>query len=198
MAESQPDAEVNEGTRLLIGQPPSPRTPSTPKTSSASPWFTILAAASIWLLLMASSHITLVPTTAILQDIICDKYYARVDLDPSVPVADKCSVEPVQSEMAYIIGWKSSLEFIPAIALAIPYGALADKKGRKLVLLLAVVGCFMNDLWTRLIYWFPDVFPIRALWLGGLWYVIGAGPASLSSLSFVLIADVAPPDQRSV
>lgn len=35
--------------------------------------------------------------------------------------------------------------------LAVPYGALADRVGRKKVLLLAITGCFLNDAWVRLV-----------------------------------------------
>lgn len=35
--------------------------------------------------------------------------------------------------------------------LAVPYGVLADRVGRKKVLLLAIVGLFMNDAWIRLV-----------------------------------------------
>lgn len=38
-----------------------------------------------------------------------------------------------------------------AMLLALPYGALADRIGRKPVLLLAVIGCFANDVWTRVV-----------------------------------------------
>jgi hypothetical protein len=34
------------------------------------------------------------------------------------------------------------------------------------------------------------------LWLSGLWQVLGAGAATLSSLTFVLVADSCPAEQR--
>ena len=34
---------------------------------------------------------------------------------------------------------------------AVPFGALADRVGRKKILLLAVCGMFMNDAWIRLV-----------------------------------------------
>ena len=35
--------------------------------------------------------------------------------------------------------------------LAVPFGALADRFGRKKILLLALFGMFMNDAWIRLV-----------------------------------------------
>lgn len=34
---------------------------------------------------------------------------------------------------------------------AVPFGALADRYGRKKILLLACFGMFMNDAWIRLV-----------------------------------------------
>lgn len=46
--------------------------------------------------------------------------------------------------------------------------------------------------------WFPNIFPVRLVWLGGLGQAIGAGSPTLTSVCFVLVADVAPVDQRYV
>lgn len=35
--------------------------------------------------------------------------------------------------------------------LAVPFGALADRFGRKRILLVALFGMFMNDAWIRLV-----------------------------------------------
>lgn len=35
--------------------------------------------------------------------------------------------------------------------LAVPFGILADRYGRKKILLLALFGSFMNDAWIRLV-----------------------------------------------
>jgi MFS family permease len=64
---------------------------------------------------------------------------------------DKCGVVPVQSEVAYVIGWEAAIENIPNMLLAVPFGALADKVGRKKILLVAIFGMFMNDAWIRLV-----------------------------------------------
>ncbi|KAK3329762.1 major facilitator superfamily domain-containing protein [Apodospora peruviana] len=189
MEDRQPDETSN-----LLDQDPAKKRPAAP-----DPLRTILSAAVVLLILQIASQLELVPETAILQDIICRKYYEGLDLDPSIqpdPV-DRCKIEPVQAEVAYINGWTASLGIIPAMLVAVPYGTLADRIGRKPVLLLAIVGCFMNDIWIRLVYWFPDIFPLRTVWLGGLWQAIGGGATTLSSILFVLVADVCPPEQRT-
>ena len=72
----------------------------------------ILAAAAVQLLLNIGSHISMVPQTAILQDIVCRKHYAGVD---NVPGPDRCKAEAVQSEMAYIMGWQEAIETVPSM-----------------------------------------------------------------------------------
>jgi len=62
------------------------------------------------------------PMTVIFQDILCKKYYkdaARAGNTtdaPAVPlfaaVAFDCKVEPIQTELAFIIGWRNTIEMI--------------------------------------------------------------------------------------
>jgi len=190
MTEHEVAAEADETVPLLT--PPSPR-----KTNGdQSCWRVVLIVAALDLILNSTSQLTLVPSTAILQDIVCAKYYANVRLDPSISYDDRCKIEPVQSEVAYINAWKDSFEVLPALLLAVPFGALSDRVGRKFVFLLALSGCFMSDVWVRMVYWFPDIFPLRAVWLSGVWQTMGGGSTTLTSIGYVLIADACPPEQR--
>ncbi|GAW18397.1 hypothetical protein ANO14919_078720 [Xylariales sp. No.14919] len=134
--------QQDETTSLLPQQQPRP----TRHSPRALP--TIISTAVAILTLNIGSHIAMVPTVAILESIICQKFYENA---PITPIGDQCKVEAVQSEVAYINGWKDAFEMIPAILLAVPYGALADRIGRKKVFLLAVLGCFINDVWIRLV-----------------------------------------------
>jgi MFS family permease len=45
-------------------------------------------------------------------------------------------------------GWDLSFSCIPAIFLAVPYGALADRVGRKTVLLVSLLGIVLGNWWT--------------------------------------------------
>ncbi|KAK3322845.1 major facilitator superfamily domain-containing protein [Apodospora peruviana] len=120
-------------------------------------------------------------TVAAVQEFVCAKYYHGNE--GVIPDEDRCKIDAVQSEVAFINGWKDVFEMLPAIVLAVPYGALADRIGRK-VFLLAIVGIAMNDFWMRIVFWFPDFFGVRAL-------------STLSSISHVTVADVCPSDQRT-
>jgi MFS family permease len=182
----------SEETRPLIARPATPNRAS----GNRSHWRLVLVIAALDLILNSTAQLTVVPSLAILQDIVCRRYYARVRLDPSIHFEDRCKAEPVQSEIAYINAWRDSLEILPALFLAVPYGVLADRIGRKFVFLLAVFGCLMSDVWVRVVYWFSDVLPPRVVWLSGVWTIIGGGAATLSSIGYVLIADACPPEDR--
>ncbi|KAK4452936.1 major facilitator superfamily domain-containing protein [Podospora aff. communis PSN243] len=186
----------SDETRPLVTRPTTPSN-SNHTNGNRSHWRLVLAIAALDLILNATTQLTVVPSLTILQDIVCRQHYAHVQLDPSVHFEDRCKVEPVQSEIAYINAWRDSLEILPALFLAVPYGALADRIGRKFVFLLAVFGCLMSDVWIRVVYWFSDVFPTRIVWLSGVWTMIGGGGATLTSIGYVLIADACPPEDRT-
>ncbi|KAG8415784.1 hypothetical protein J3458_009604 [Metarhizium acridum] len=192
---SMEEREANESTRLLRSQDGHDAAPQPEPSTVPSARHTILVVAAIQIFLNIGSYVSFAAQLAILQDIVCESYYER-----GLPVSGddgRCQVDAVQSEVAFINGWKDVFEMLPAIVLAVPYGALADRIGRKKVFLLAIVGIGMSDLWMRIIFWFSHVFPVRAVWFGGLWQMIGAGAASLSSISYVMVADVCPSDQRT-
>lgn len=44
--------------------------------------------------------------------------------------------------------------------------------------------------------WFPNTFHVKMIWLNGLWQIVGAGVAPLSSLSHVMVADVCLSDAK--
>ena len=44
--------------------------------------------------------------------------------------------------------------------------------------------------------WFPNILPVRASCLGGMFYIVGAGGSMMGSLQFVMVADVCPAELR--
>lgn len=91
------------------------------------------------------------PLTRMLEDIICRAYYkamvpSAIDLTLPIP-EDNCKIPPVQSELAMLKGWDVTFSCIPGILLAVPYGVMGDKYGRKFVLLLALLGAVLGVAW---------------------------------------------------
>lgn len=70
--------------------------------------FTVTIAISVLLMLAESTNlIALAPRMAIFEDIICRQYYGDI-----AGVVD-CKIEPVQSELARINGWKRTFTMVP-------------------------------------------------------------------------------------
>ncbi|KAJ9151387.1 MFS multidrug transporter [Pleurostoma richardsiae] len=164
--------------------------------------FIVVASCLIMTIVEIGNQNTVAAQTAITEQTVCNKYYgsSRSRSGSSEAVigfgAERCKFEPIQSELALIIGWKNALDTIPGIVFAIPYGILADRVGRKKVIVLALIGLFLSDCWVRVVLWFSDIFPTRAIWLSGLWQIVGGGATTFESVRSAMIADVCPEDKR--
>lgn len=90
------------------------------------------------------------------EDIVCRHYYKRTfpnDFnDPFEPIPeDRCKVPDVQAKLAMLRGWDQTLSCIPSIIMAVPYGVVADKYGRRPVLLLSLSGVVMALAWSEFV-----------------------------------------------
>jgi hypothetical protein len=84
------------------------------------------------------SAVQLTPITQIYETIICSNY-SHQGTNHSVP--DKgCKAPSIQAELSNVQAWQSTLETIPGILVAVPYGALADRHSHKAVLQLSSMG----------------------------------------------------------
>ncbi|KAI9751276.1 MAG: hypothetical protein M4579_006129 [Chaenotheca gracillima] len=143
------------------------------------------------------------PRTRIFESIYCHQYYA--DHDPSVIGDDGWSVPEdvcnrngkVQDQVASLKGWQMLFDGIPSIILAVPYGALADKYGRKPFVFLNLLGLFLQSISISTICYFPAVFPIHLVWLSSAFFVLGGGPTVLIALVYSVLADSVPWDERA-
>lgn len=129
------------------------------------------------------------PRIAIYETIVCRQYYDS-------PGPHDCKVAPVQQELAFLGGIERLSIIIPSI-LAIPFAALADRYGHSFVLAIALFGVFLEDGWPFLVTWFPDVFPIRLIWLHFLFSCVGGGFTVIVTLLHVIIADVVSAEERT-
>ena len=129
------------------------------------------------------------PRIAIYESIVCRQFYGS-------PGPHDCKVPQVQEELALLGGIERLSIIIPSI-LAIPFAALADRYGHSFILAIAISGVLMEDAWAFLITWFPDVFPIRLIWLHFFFSLVGGGFTVVVTLLHVIIADVVGPELRT-
>lgn len=107
------DEPPNEATRLLVSV--QQRLPSS-KVERLNYWRVISTVIVVNLLLNIARCIAIAPDTFILMDIVCRQYHNSAVLDLGTSLADdRCKVEPVQSEVAYINSWRAIIEFLPGM-----------------------------------------------------------------------------------
>lgn len=82
------------------------------------------------------------------------------------------------------------------ILLAIPYGLMADRRGRRPTVCLSVPSYILNIVTTLVVLWFSDTIPLRAVWFSSLAWLIGGGPAVAFAVMWTMISDVTTEDER--
>lgn len=133
------------------------------------------------------------PQTKILEGIICSRHYSAAA--PGGP--HDCAAGPVQSELATVTQMLNTFNRLPGLIVAIPFGIFADRYGRRPVLLLAILGALLQDVVSKIVLWYPDLINPRFIWLSSAALLVGGGDAVSSSMVFLLVADVALPQQRA-
>ncbi|KXX82085.1 hypothetical protein MMYC01_201549 [Madurella mycetomatis] len=99
------------------------------------------------------------PITEIQEDIICHRIHGP-NLEPGV-----CKEKEVQSELSFIRGWDTTFTMLPSLIVSVPYGAIADRYGRTLVLGLSLLGITLNAAFGTLVA--ISFFYIGASLMGG-------------------------------
>lgn len=137
------------------------------------------------------------PQTKILEGIICSRHYTASAATATTTDEPDCTVGPVQSELATVTQMLNTFNRLPGLVVAIPFGILADRYGRRTVLLLAILGALLQDAVSKTILWHPDLINPRLIWLSSAALLVGGGDAVAGSMVFLAVADVALPEQRA-
>lgn len=108
-------------------------------------WQILLVGALLILLTDFGFFLSIPPQTKIFEDILYRQYYESHPQSAQSSEQDR-KIIPVQSELAQINGWKDTFDAVPSILVAVPYGARADRIGRKPCLLLSIAGVLMGEI----------------------------------------------------
>lgn len=119
-----------------------------------------------------AAYLTSAPQVRLFESIVCLDYYRANDpgiigRDGSVP-EEYCKIDSVQSEIAMLNGLQTLFSNIPGmpnsrkkyilhmltgtiivgVILAIPFGVLADRFGRRFILVLTILGLTLSSAWV--------------------------------------------------
>lgn len=204
--------EPNEASPLL--SPQEERQHHSPRLSRYPQWLThdrlLLLLMVVVLLVSLGDQLMDTPNTRILEAVICYRYWEKVDPSKLLLGRDAvgpgavdgvqemyCKADDVQSELAALRGWQQTFNGFPSLLLALPYGWLADRYGRKPFVMLSAAGCILQVIWIQGVAWFWQSFDIRITWLSTLFTLLGGGSTVMSTLFFVLMSDVASEAERA-
>ncbi|KAK2037263.1 MFS general substrate transporter [Colletotrichum somersetense] len=139
---------------------------------------------------------SLAPQTQLFENIVCRQYY-KVNSTGLVgrPSEEMCKDPVVQDVVAELFGWQTFFDGIPGLVLAIWFGVLADKQGRRRVLFLSLVGQVLGACWVLFICWAE--LPLKLIWLSSAFLVIGGGSTVTGAVSMMIITDASPEKYRS-
>ncbi|KAF5720124.1 major facilitator superfamily transporter [Fusarium mundagurra] len=166
-----------------------------------SQWSALYVCSLFILLVDVPNFLSEVPKLRMLELGLCRDYYAVTDpsvigRDGSVP-EHLCKVNEIQSALAKMRGILGMIEGIPGLMLAIPYGVLADSKGRRLVTGLSLLGFVLRDIWAFTVLCFHRVFPVRAVYAAPAFLVLGGGSTVISPMIMAIIAAALPEASRT-
>lgn len=86
-----------------------------------NPLYIAVVAGLTFLIVDIAGLITIAPRLAIFEQIICKEHYTQVSGGAGGTGMGDCKVEPVQSELALINGWRETFDNIPGTSPPILY-----------------------------------------------------------------------------
>ncbi|GAM35309.1 MFS multidrug transporter [Talaromyces pinophilus] len=163
---------------------------------STTQWRVMIAAALLLLSINFGNFMAQPPQLQIFEDIICKNYVLSINAtsNSAGTLDNVCKSPAVQKELALVTGWKNTFDTLPSVALALPFGILADRIGRRPVTIMALASLCCGEIWSRIVCWFN--LPIRLLWLAGLFQVPGGGDLVALTMLMTVVADVFSAEER--
>ncbi|KAI8238806.1 MFS efflux pump atnC [Colletotrichum sp. SAR 10_98] len=172
-----------------------PSTESTAGHGDSIYWRPIVVVAVMLFIDGLGNCMSLAPQTRLFEDIVCRQHYKVDDNIPgSGPSEEMCKDPAVQDVVAELFGWQTFFDGIPGLILAMWFGVLADKQGRRRVFFLSVVGQVLGACWVLFISWLE--LPLRLVWLSSFFLVVGGGSTVTGAVAMMIITDASPEKYR--
>lgn len=177
-----------EQTPLLSGEAPSAvKDEEDPRDKYK--WRVLIGAFSVLFLIELADGISTPAWNALLEKGLCAEAYPEIALSLAVGGENPLCKDPaVQGKLALYRGWAYTLECLPTILLALPYGSLSDRWGRKPIAILSIIGITLGMVWYEVVFYFP--LPMWTFTLSFVFNFIGGGSAVGMSMIYTMLADV--------
>ena len=151
---------------------------------------TIICVFILQFLVSFAKHVVEVPIVRLFENAICDRYYASHGDAVSDPVSRRsCKLPAIQDQLAFITGLRFGFDAFGGVVSAIYYGGLADRLGRRLVLILFCIGTLLSQVWIVLVCYLNTMLPTQLVWVSSIFLLVGGGQRVAKSMLFTIIAD---------
>ncbi|RAQ69191.1 hypothetical protein COH21_012931, partial [Aspergillus flavus] len=150
---------MHEETSPLLGSP----------QLRASGWpSSVLTCLVICNFLLAGSGAFIgLPLTRLIEDNLCRRYVQQgSSIDERL-----CKTDKIQSELAYLNGSLLLVEALVGLVVAFPFGVLADRIGRKPIILLSTVGSQLALAWELAVIALQGTISVKLILTGPLFNV---------------------------
>ncbi|KAI1126628.1 major facilitator superfamily domain-containing protein [Nemania abortiva] len=160
----------------------------------AHKWRIVLLICAYAFAMMFADSLQPAALTKVFEDAICDSTPSPTP--SSSPSPDRCKAPAVQKELALVRGFMQLAPIFSGILCTVPYGLLAERIGRKRVLMLSGVGTLAAFSWTLAVcYW--RFLPVRWVLLSGVFLFVGGGDPVFSSTMHVMVTDATEQAERA-
>lgn len=133
-----------------------------------------------------------VPQLQLLEGAVCKEYYANRPATGDDEGSQSCKIAPIQARIARLTGASSTLEIAAELIIALPMGRLADRIGKRPVLLLAALSSMLSSLWSLFVISFSGTLPVTLILGSFVPRLLGGGETVLLSMLYAITADIAP------
>lgn len=107
-----------------------------------------------------------------------------------------CKTDSISQELAILRGTVATLDNVSAIIVAVPFGLLADRYSRRLIITVALIGEMLAVAWQLIVFSNYHVFGSKALMSAAAFRLIGGGSPIIAALVMALFANSIPPERR--
>ncbi|KAI2787680.1 hypothetical protein POX_f08055 [Penicillium oxalicum] len=133
-----------------------------------------------------------VPLTRLIEANLCSRYAAD-----GIPTEESCKSDRIQSKLAYLNGCLPMVEAIVGLIVAFPFGALADRVGRKPIIILSMIGTSLSLIWELTIIGLPSIIRVESILIGPLFVVVGGGNGVLVANLYSIASDLVSQTDRA-